>query len=219
MSNIVTIGLLSEGNTDLRFLSGVIQRTFEDVAFECKGDIEVYDIQPLVVKKSTFVDEVVNAAQLAEEKGIMVLCIHTDADADSHKEVMKHKVIPALERVHKATLPHCKHLVPVIPVQMMEAWMLADKEFLKREIGTNESDVDLGIARKPETISQPKDCIEEAIRIASSHLPKRKRNELTISTLYSPLGQKIRLELLKELPSYQQFVENVRTAYQNLNYM
>lgn len=36
-------------------------------------------------------------------------------------------------------------------IQMVEAWMLADKELLKSEIGTQKSDFELGILRAPKT--------------------------------------------------------------------
>ncbi|MCO6491039.1 MAG: hypothetical protein J5I98_21660 [Phaeodactylibacter sp.] len=43
MSNIVTIGFVTEGTTDVRFLENIIKRAFEEIAFDCSGEIEVYD--------------------------------------------------------------------------------------------------------------------------------------------------------------------------------
>ena len=113
---------------------------------------------------------------------------------------------------------YCKILTPVIPVRMMEAWMLADKELLKSEIGTTKSDNDLKINRDPETIADPKAVIEEAIRIAQSDLPKR-RQRLTISDLYAIIGDKISINKLLSLDSYQKFQDEVRATYRTLNYM
>ena len=101
---------------------------------------------------------------------------------------------------------------------MMEAWMLADTELLKSEIGTTKSDNDLGINRDPESIADPKTVIEEAIRIAQSDLPKR-RQRLTISDLYAIIGDKIGLDRLSLLNSYLRFQEEVRNTYRTLNYM
>lgn len=112
---------------------------------------------------------------------------------------------------------YCKLLTPVIPVGMIEAWMLADKELLKSEMGTRKSDHELKIDRNPETIADSKSCIEEAIRIATIGLPKR-RNKLSIADLYEIMGDKISIESLMRLDSYRKFVDEVRKTYQSLNY-
>lgn len=101
---------------------------------------------------------------------------------------------------------------------MMEAWMLADKDLLKAEIGTRKSDNDLGIDRDPEVIADPKSVIEEAIRVAQSDLPRR-RQRLTISDLYEIIGDKISIDKLLLLNSYRRFQEEVRSTYRALNYM
>ena len=40
MSNFILAGLFTEGSTDVRFLSSVVERTLEEVAFDCSGYIE-----------------------------------------------------------------------------------------------------------------------------------------------------------------------------------
>ena len=85
---------------------------------------------------------------------------------------------------------------------------------LKKQIGTELSDFDLGINGKAEEISQPKARIENAIRIAREGLRQRLRHKLSIAELYLPIGQQIPLERLAELPSYLKFrdsaVESLR---------
>lgn len=39
----MTIAYATEGSTDQRFLHHVIRKTFEEVALECAGSIEVYE--------------------------------------------------------------------------------------------------------------------------------------------------------------------------------
>lgn len=113
----------------------------------------------------------------------------------------------------------CRNIVPIIPVHMTESWMLADIELLKNEIGTTLSNVDLGLNRMPESVAQPKDLINNAIRISRTGLVRRRRHELTINQLYQPIGQKIALDRLDQLPSYAKFKEAVRAAYRKLNYL
>ena len=94
--------------------------------------------------------------------------------------------------------------------------MLADTSLLKKQIGTEMKDFDLGIHRAPESIADPKQAVEEAIQKARQILPKRKRRELKIGELYQPIGQVISLKALSALPSYQKFETNVRSAFREL---
>ena len=219
MTKQVIIGLHTEGVTDKRFLESVVKRTFEEVAFECVGDIEILDIQLIKVPKQEFIKEV-KAAQIGYEKyGIMVLCVHADSDSSTDKDVFEHKILPAFEFAEITEEEEiCKNLVAVVPIQMIEAWILADKELFKEELGTDKSDQDLGINKKPESLSDPKKTIEEAIKIAFSNLPKRRRKP-TIGELYGPIGQKIKMNKLEKLPSYLKFKEGVRDAFKKLNYL
>lgn len=219
MSNILTVGFSGEGGSDHLFLPGVIQRTFETVAFDCESDIDVY---PLIHLQSphlgTAIENYTNLAIEACNRGLQVLCIHTDADDDSDEDALRHRINPAFNQIMKMQGGVCKVLVPIIPVHMIEAWMLADKELLKREIGTNLSDQDLGIARNPEKIADPKQVVIDAIRIAQQELPP-KRRQLKIEALYQPLGQTVSLEALRRIDSYKKFELAVKSALVKLNYL
>ena len=103
-----------------------------------------------------------------------------------------------------------------MPVYETEAWMLADKGFFKSEIGTKLSDSELKIHRNPESIARPKEVIEEAIRISRKQLTKKRREALTISDLYSALGQ-VELEKLEKLESFRDFQSNLEHAFRKLN--
>lgn len=211
------IGMITEGKTDVRFLESVIKRTFESVAFECTGDIEILDVQKIQVTKSTFKGEVVEAAMKGwENYGISTLCVHTDADDVNDDAVFQHKITPAFEAVENSKQTICQVLVPVVPVQMTEAWMLADTTLFKEEIGTEKSNNELGIHHPPEQLTNPKQAIKDAIRIALEHFPRRRRR-LNIAELYLPIGQKINLKELENVPSYVKFKESVRKALRKLN--
>lgn len=217
----IFIGLITEGSTDNRFLESVAKRTFEEIGFDCNGDIEIF-VTPLAINKTNlgFTDYVLHASkQGVKEFGISVLCVHADADDIDDTNAYNYKIIPAKEILKDFDKDeYCTLLTPLIPVQMIEAWMLADKELLKKEIGTTKSDSDLGINRFPEQLRDPKAVIENAIRVSMEHLPKRRRG-LNIGELYQPLGQKINLEELDKLDSYKKFKEEIRQTYRDLNYM
>lgn len=218
----VFIGLTTEGSTDHRFLMSIVERTFIDVAFECNKDVEPY-VKFLNIDKTGlgFIQYVEKASkQGVKEMGMTILCVHTDADDSTAEKAYNNKINPAKQFLEiNKELDICQLLTPIIPIQMIEAWMLADKELLKREIGTNKSDNELCINRPPEKISDPKAVITNAIRIAREDVGKRKRNNLDISDLYLPIGQKIELGKLESLESYKAFKEEVRNTYKRLHLM
>lgn len=216
----VFIGIITEGTTDARFLEKIVERTFYNVALDCYNDVEPV-IQTIKVDKSDviFSNYVVRASQQGvKDFGMMILCVHCDADARDMENVMNNKITPATGALNNENITTtCQILVPVIPIQMIEAWMLADKQLLKEEIGTDLTDNELGINKYPELITDPKEVIKDAIRIARQTITKRRRHDLTISDLYAPIGQKVSIESLRTLSSFQHFQEGVRSAYRQLH--
>ena len=220
MSKQIIIGFTTEGTTDFQFLESVIQRSFEDVAFECSGELEILPAQYIDKQSGAFTEVVIGYAQQAGKRGFVVLCVHADADAPHDTGTFDNKIRPAFMAVNHMHGNHvCKNLVAIVPVQMTEAWMLSDKDLLKAEIGTSKSDVELGIHRPPEVYANPKQAIEAAIKIARQDLTRRHRRELTIVELYRPIGQKLVLTRLENLPSYRKFKEAIRDAFRKLNYL
>lgn len=221
MSQVLTVGFITEGTTDVRFLSGIIRRTFDDLTWECEQATEVFLSTPLAVPKQglTFAEYVLKAATLAEADKLMVLCVHTDADGPTDVKTVTNKIDPAFAEVQATLNGVCKNLVAIVPVRMTEAWMLADKDALKGEIGTIKTNVQLGLTRLPESIANPKETINETIRLAFDHRSERSRNQVNIGDLYEPMGVTADLAKLSTLPSYQKFREAVRDAFRRLNYL
>jgi len=214
------IGLFTEGTTDQRFLKSIVEKSFIYIGMECNSDIEIF-VQPIKIDKTglVFSEQTIEASRIGIEKfGISVLCLHSDAD-DKTDNVAFQKINKAVEELQNKDNLFCKLVTPVVPVQMIEAWLLTDKELLKKQIGTNKSDIELQINRNPELIADPKTIIENAIRIAREGLSKRRRKDLTIGELYLPIGQKIEIEKLNTLPSFRKFIAAVRKTYRDLNYL
>jgi hypothetical protein len=221
MSNFILAGLFTEGSTDVRFLSSIVERTLLDIAFECTGDIET-DLKIIDFDKSGrgFVDQVLQASKLGYEKySMMILFVHTDSDNNLDSLVFDTKIIPAQNILSKMDdLSYCKHLVAIVPIQMTESWMLADKKLLKEEIGINKSDAELGLNSNPETVSNPKKLIQDIIRLSKEELTKRKRRRgLDIADLYQIIGQKIELDKLDTLPSFVKFKNSLIQKLKELN--
>lgn len=219
MGNIITIAYTTEGSTDKRFLESIIKKTFEEVALKCDTSIEVYEpVYIKSVKTGTFINDVELLLKEASKIGSNVVCFHADADDKDDRNVLQYKIEPIISLVENLGSDSCKNIVSIVPIRMSEAWMLADKKLLKEEIGTNKSDIELNINKYPEAIADPKEVIIEALRIAQDHLPKR-RNRITISDLYQPIGQKISINELENLSSFTRFRSSVELAFITLNYL
>lgn len=219
MAKQLIIGLVGEGPTDYRFLTGVIKRVFEQFAYECKGDIEILDIQEIKIEKQPFISFVEAAAKVAhEEYGVSILCVHTDADAKSDKKAFEERITPAFQAIEKSDKELCKNLIPIVPITMTESWMLADKQLFCEEIGTKQSYSDLDINGNVETINDPKEIIKQAINIVYSKYRKRRR-KLNIGELYLPIGRKASIEELMKLKSFQRFVHAVEQMLVKLNFL
>jgi len=215
------IGFTVEGTTDTQFLTQILQNVFEDIAFECRTDVVIEDVRPVHVHKTEFTETMLRASKQASECGITVLCIHADSDAGSIETVMKFKFSPFMAVLNPLSDDdYCKAIVPVIPIRMTEAWMMADKTLLKTKIDAQEkNDIELGLQRAPESYADPKQAIIEAIRIAQAEKTKRRRNELTINDLYDEMGQSISLLRLRDLSSFRHFEECVRSVFRSLGYI
>jgi len=223
MNNTLVIGLYAEGVTDIRFLSKVILRVTEQIILN-RGSSVVSVLEPFpieVEKTNDRIQEIRQAA--AKATGYNILIIHADADDKTDKKAFKERIIPGFDSVQQdksGTL--CKNLIAIVPVQMTEAWMLADKEVLKEELGTHKNNQELGLTfplKQVEKIADPKSKIQEIIKIAFKDLPTRRKRKIQIGSLYLPLGQQVSLDILEQLPSYLKFKENLTNALIRLDYI
>jgi hypothetical protein len=221
MSNFILAGLFTEGTTDVRFLSSVVERTLEDIAFDCTGDIET-KLEIINISKAglSFNEQVLEASRVALDKfGVLILFVHTDSDSVSDDLIFQSKIFPSQKILSEQDNNYCKNMVAIVPVQMTESWMIADKKILKEEIGVEKTDTELGIHLNPESITNPKELIEEIIRISKEDLSKRRRNKgLVISDLYQIIGQKLELSELEKLSSYLKFKNSLKDKLRELNF-
>lgn len=216
---MLVVGLATEGETDIRFMNDVVLRSIEHLVYtECSQDVDIF-VNPIRAEKGeSFEDYVRNSIRRGvEECGMMALAMHSDSDKDSYEERFLHKFTPVLESL-KANPEGCDLLIPIIPVRMTEAWMLADKELFKDEIGSDDTDAELGLDKRPESIADPKMLIENDLRMLARKR-SRKYDAVAISELYDMLGSKVSVEKLSLLPSFVKFLESVRGALTALGYL
>ena len=217
--NSLMLTYCTEGSTDERFIGNIIYRTFTELAYECRGEIDVYE--PVHIQRISGLSFMDSTLRVALEAGWShILCVHVDADASTHKHVYNRKIEPCLVELSNNE-DVVKEIVPVIPVYMTEAWMLSDINLLIEEIGVDPEVARLVLPSRVnqiERIADPKSTIVEAIRWAYSYKPKR-WSKPDISQLYLTLSQKIPIGTLKRLSSYRRFYNACRTSLESMDYM
>ena len=220
MSRQIFIGLVAEGTTDVRFLKTIIFKSVQELSWQCETEVDIFDIRDIYPGGDSFVEKMLNAAMIAQKDySISMLCIHADSDSKTATEVMQNKFEPFLEALRSLQPEdYCKCIVPTIPIQMIESWMLADKPLLKSLINAETmTDSELGLDRTPESYADPKKAINEAIHIAMEGKSKKRRDEIRISDLYEIIGNEVSLESLRSIPSFCEFEKRVTEAFKQIN--
>lgn len=218
MANLA-LALYAEGSTDDDFLPLIIQRTTQVILVrygQRRIIVPAIELIKLDEKKSTRAECILQAATLANRYHALV--VHSDADHPNREKALQERIQPGFDLVQQSSTAMCKNLLPIIPIQTVEAWMLVDHEMLRAELRTRLSTQDLEIPEKAklvEAIAKPKQRLEEAVSKANRQLRLRQRIE--VRSLYGPLGKKIRLERLSQLAAYQQFVQDLTSTLKKLN--
>lgn len=206
----LSLALYCEGSTDNRFLLPIIEKTARSILDEHRqNQVAVSTPGLIAVNRRNRTESILQAAYKAF--GYHALIIHADADHPKPHKARLERFSPGFNCVQNATGNLCKCLLPIIPVQAIEAWIMADCELLMSIIGTKLRPNDLGLpdhASQVESIAKPKLKLRNAVRLAYASRSKRRR-ESDIDFLYEPMGQSISMDRLKQVPSYQQFVNDL----------
>lgn len=217
---ILLLALYAEGSVDRRFLPVIIQRTSEAIlAMYGKAIIDIPDTI-IIPKKHEKLDEcILQAAK--EARHHHALFVHNDSDNLTYDSALQQRFVPGFNRVQQATEEVCRKLVPIIPIRMIEAWMLADYHALCQVLGTNLSLQALGLPNKAslvESIAKPKETINGIIRKINAG-SSRNRRTITLDTRYELLARQISLNKLLELSSYKQFVKVLMEVLEELHFI
>lgn len=206
----LAMALIVEGETDARFLDVIAQRTaLQILSRQSPGVVDVLPVQRLRPSGNGQAQRILTAAH--EAHGYHLLLIHADADAPSPNAAWADRVQPGLALVRDSAARGeavCEHCMAVIPVQMTEAWLLADGDALLQLIGTRESAGNLGLrhsGRRVETIADPKIYLSQILEAARKGMRPSRRRAVQSGAMYEPLARRMSLERLALLPSYATF--------------
>ena len=125
--NMLVMGLYVEGPTDDRFLPVIIQRTAEQILLQ-HDRAEIVVLEPIIMKKHPEIahrdESILRTAR--DAYGFHALIVHAYADGSTRDEAIRNRFEPGNRLIQACTEHICKNILPIIPVRMVEAWMLAD---------------------------------------------------------------------------------------------
>ena len=207
----LSLALYLEGPTDERFLPVIIQRAANRVLSQrALAVVEV--IEPLVLRPSSKVqgnaERIFSVARQA--RGYDILIVHRDADARTPDRALERYFKPGLKLVQTSKEDVCRELIPIIPIRMTEAWMMADVEAFRDVAGTDLSAEQLGFPLRPrqvESIRDPKHELNMALDQIFAR--RRRRKRVRLGQYYGPLARRIRLDELDNVPAFRQFTKDL----------
>lgn len=216
------LALFAEGPTDYQFLPPILRRATEELCLRsARSSIEVGEVLELYTPENyrgaDLTTQIWEAAREAEG-AFNILFIHTDGAGDP-EAAYNQKVLPLKERIATELAREQERTVGVVPVREMEAWALADGDALRGAFGTVLDDAALGIPIRPrevEGIFDPKVVLEQAYR---NVVGQRRRGKRKVADFFDVIGERVRLERLREVPAYQHFEQELRTALLELGYL
>lgn len=139
-----------------------------------------------------------------------MLFVHRDAEAQP-SDLRREEIANALRGTS------VRH-IPVVPVRMTEAWLLADEKAIRSAASNpnGRENLNLPDIRRLEDLSNPKRVLHDALTIASG-LNARRRSRL-------PVRQRVQLipnyiddySRLNVLPAFQTLQQDIRVLIENI---
>jgi len=149
---------------------------------------------------------------LAEDPPVDLVFVHRDSDSRDST--------PRFAEIETAagSVGTPERVIPIVPIQEMEAWLLVDEAQIRSVVGRPNGTVSLGLPalRRIETTARPKEILRAACLAASEASGNRRRrisrsfeaHRKTLLERIDPLGP------VSTLPSWQRFVADTTRGTQ-----
>jgi len=142
-----------------------------------------------------------------------LLFIHRDAEGQPLAE-REQEITRVVQAVKPEFLPP---FVPVVPVRMMEAWLLIEEAAIRSAAGNpnGDNELDLPIVSRLENLPNPKGVLHNLIREASG-LGAHRRQQLKVGQLVYRIADLVNnFSPLESMPAFARFSAELRHVLQD----
>jgi hypothetical protein len=204
--------LIADGSSDSTLLK-IISWTLNDLFPQFTYEEQFADFRNLKTPPKTLEDKIKKASIRFPYD---VLFIHRDAESTS-KNVFENRIneIKAVLKVEHESITVC-----IVPVKMMENWLLFDTEALKKAAGNRNfrGEIDIPSFKNLEGINQPKEKLHNLLREISG-LKGRNLDKFNVHQAVHLVADYIEdFSKLRSLDSYKAFEEDLKRVMQTFHF-
>jgi hypothetical protein len=197
--------IVCDGTSDIclqDIIQFVVDENFPDQFFRILSAKEV------IPAHGPLKERLVRACQLYEPN--LILC-HRDAEGNSLDERTR--------EIEEAAAGLTVFAVPLIPVRMLESWLLLDETAIRRAANNSNgrAPLDLPRSKSVEALNDPKTRLFDALRAASELGPNRLRNFNVHQARSRITGYFEQIQHLRDLQSFCRFEQRLIDAISSLN--
>jgi hypothetical protein len=197
--------LICDGSSD-KVLMQIINWLFNDLfpAVPINGNFADYRRLPNPPKKGEIIKQVSYAKNLYYPCDIIFY--HRDAEEVKPSAIAKRK-----SEINNA-LPQEDNVICIVPVAMMDAWLLLENEAIKKAAGNRlyKNNLKLPLLQKIETIKDPKKLLHQALADASG-LTGRRLSKFNVQSAVHLVAENIKtFEPLRQLQAFQIFENDLK---------
>ena len=213
MANPLRYTLVSDGPTD-RVLLPIIAWVLEQIPWPNERQFESQFAEAGELQKGAGLAGKIESA--LSRYPCDLLFVHRDAES-SEDAIRRHR----LEEISRAMEGHSICFVPIVPVRMIEAWLLIDRAAICRAAGNPNSraNISLPALRHLENQSDPKALLHELLAEASELTGRRLkafRAEMTYRRCYIP-DYISDFSPLRQLSAFREFEAETRRVVESLD--
>ena len=206
--NTIRFTLIGDGRSD-RALIPIIQWLFNSLYPTIVSEIQYFDT--IHIKTPPKKDDVIGQINYAKEYyPFDILIYHRDAEANTIKSVEERKK-EILQKVNDSIV------VCVIPIRMMETWLLIDSLAIKKAAGNRSYNGNLTLPdiKNLEVHKKPKKCLHDLLVQASNLNGRGKQNFNVHKAVHLVADNITDYSLLRNLDAFKLFEKDFQTTIDN----
>lgn len=204
----LTYTLISDGSSDTTLMH-IINWCLRDLYPNLPIDSQYADFNPLQKKPSQ--GDIQKRIELASKLYPFDLCIyHRDAEKNE-RNILDIRTAEVLDKLDDKTR---KKVVCIIPIKMMESWLLTDEKAIKFAANNPNGHVQLNLPdiKRIECLTNPKDLLHGLLTTATENNKRRLKSFNVDRAVHLVAEHTDNFEKLRQLSAFKKFEHELKKA-------